>query len=179
MAHFWFQKIIDDGKRWAALPLAGSSYQFTDAEPFVRRAGPARADREALVRIQQGGIEQWLLLIPPTIPLWVNGRQPLLGAHVLTERDEIRFRTGLRLYFSTERLPQVVAFPGGSREMCCARCRNPIARDTPAVACPTCGTWCHQTEELPCWRYPGSTQCPLCDQSNDPEAGFRWTPTDL
>jgi hypothetical protein len=179
MAHLWLRKMDGERLRWAVLPLAGSSYQFIDTQPFIRRSSPARADREALMRIQQDGVEHWLLVLPPTAQIWVNGRKPLLGAHVLTERDEIRGANGRRLYFSTERLQEVVLFPGGDREMCCARCRNQIAKDALALNCPGCGTWCHQSEELPCWRYSGSTHCPLCDQSNDPDAGFRWTPTEL
>lgn len=181
MAHFWIPKMSDAGPCWAALPLAGSAYRFVEAEPFLRRADPqpARADSEMLVRINRDAAEQWFLVLPPEARFWVNGREPLLGSQILADRDEIRLVNGRRLYFSTERLPQVLLFPGADHEIFCARCRNPIVKGALAVVCPACGAWCHQTEDLPCWSYPGTTRCPLCDQSNDAEASFRWTPERL
>lgn len=177
----WIPKLDDGGAGWAALPLAGSAYRFTDTVPFVRRAeAPAGLGQNAmLVRVIQERAENWLLVVPRGARLWVNGQKPPLGVHALAERDEIRFGNGRRLYFSAERLPQVVPFPGAAQEIICARCRTPIAKGTPSVCCPGCGTWCHQSEELACWGYPGTTHCPLCDHPNDPEAGYRWTPDDV
>jgi len=161
---------------WAALPLAGSTYGFTEVEPFVRRADPAHAASELLVRISHETPEQWLLVVPPGARIWVNGHKPPLGAHALADHDEIRFVDGRRLYFSTERLPEIRPFPGGGKEGCCGRCRNPLEQGVLVVCCPQCATFCHQMEKLPCWRYKDTTSCPVCDQSNDPDAGFRWTP---
>src|SRR5438552_1751293 len=128
MAAIWTPKIKDNRRCWAALPLAGSAYRFTDAEPFVRRAETpaARAESEVLVRVINETQENWFLAVPRAARLWVNGRRPLLGAHALEERDEIRLANGLRLFFSTERLPQVVPFPGAAHEIICARCRTEI-----------------------------------------------------
>jgi hypothetical protein len=181
MAHLWIQKTCESGRCWAALPLAGSAYQFIDGEPFVRRVGSrsARAGGVLLMRIVRDSAEQWFLLVPAAARLAINGRPPVLGAHALADRDEIRLRNRHRLYFSTERRPAVVPFPGAAHEMCCARCRKPIAQGTPAVACPACGAWCHEQDDLPCWSYEGSTHCPLCEQLTDPEAGFRWVPNGL
>ena len=132
-----------------------------------------------LARIAHETGEQWFLFVPAATRVTVNGQEPFLGAQVLADRDEIRLSSGRRLYFSTERLAQVVPFPGADHEVICARCRTPITKGTLAVACPACGAWCHQTQELPCWSYPGSTHCPLCDHPNALDAGFRWSPNDL
>jgi hypothetical protein len=181
MAHLWIQLSGAVGLRWAAVPLAGQLYRFVAAEPYVRRAdapcGPAGG--ELVVHINDEATDQWILLVPPKARVTVNGHKALLGSLPLRDRDELRLGNGQRLYFATERLPQVVAFPGAAQAIFCARCRNPIARGSLAVACPACGAWCHQTEDLPCWSYPGTMHCPLCDQSNDPEAGFRWSPNGL
>jgi hypothetical protein len=181
MAHFWIPKLNQDGQCWAALPLGGPSYRFMETEPFVRRvdAAPAGCASEILVRISHEAAERWFLVVAPGTRLWVNGQDAWLGARVLADRDEIRFANGRRLYFSSECLPQVLPFPGAAREVPCARCRNPIGIGVLSVACPTCKAWCHQTDDLPCWRYPGATHCPGCDQSNDPEVGFRWSPIGL
>lgn len=178
MAHLWIQKICEGGRRWAALPLAGSAYRLIEAEPFVRRASPrpAAANVVHLMRVVLDSVERWFLLVPPAARLAVNGRRPVIGVYVLADRDELRLRNGEHIFFSTERLPVVVPFPGAAREMSCARCRQPITRGAPAVRCPGCAAWCHASQAMPCWSYAGTTHCPLCDQSNDPEADFRWVP---
>ncbi|MGD0258899.1 MAG: hypothetical protein ABSD29_03650 [Verrucomicrobiota bacterium] len=181
MAHLWIQKTSESGQCWAVQPLGGSTYRFAAAEPYIRRADSPTSPiaSELLVRMVHESTEHWFLVVAPESRLRVNGRKALLGSTTLRDRDEIRLGNGQRLYFTTERLPQVVAFPGAAQEIFCARCRKPIERGSLAVACPACGAWCHQTEELPCWRYPGTTQCPLCDQSTDSEIGFRWSPNGL
>jgi hypothetical protein len=180
MAQFWIPKVIEGRPTWAVLPLLGSDYHFLETDPFLARAdsNPVAACGR-LARIKQEAAERWFLVLAPTARLWVNGRAPFLGAQVLADGDEVRLGAGLRLYFCTQKLPQVVCFPGAKHEIFCGRCRTPITKGTNAVACPSCGAWCHQTEELPCWNYPGTTTCPLCDQSNDLKAGFRWMPEPL
>jgi hypothetical protein len=179
MAHFWIPKLIDARSCWGALPLGGSAYEFIDVDPFVRRVElpAATAGGEMLLRANgDAATAQWLLVDPPGDKLWVNGREVLLGAHLLADRDEMRFPNGRRLFFCTERLPRVIPFPGAAHEIFCSRCRNPIVKDSLAVECPGCASWSHQTGDLPCWNYPGTNHCALCDQSNDPDAGFRWAP---
>jgi len=178
MAHLWIQRSGDGVLNWAMVPLAGQAYRLMSAEPYVRRADAASdcLEGELLTRIMRETTEDWLLLTPPGARLWVNGQEEFLGVCVLADRDEIRLQHGQRLYFSTERLTQVTSFPGSDHEALCGRCRQPIRKGTPAVLCPNCGAWSHQTEELPCWRYEGSSHCPLCDQSNAVEVDFRWSP---
>ena len=47
---------------------------------------------------------------------------------------------------------------------------------TPAVQCPACGRWFHQSAELPCWTY--SDHC-LCPQPTALDCGYQWTPHGL
>ena len=181
MAHIWIQKASDGGRCWAALPLTGSAYQFTGAEPYVRRAegASAAAGGELLVRNDQEVAGQWLLFAPPESRLRVNGHKPVLGVLALRDRDELRLGTGQRLYLATERLPQIVAFPGTAQETICPRCWKRIEQGMPAVHCPNCGIWCHQLKDRPCWHYEGATTCPRCSQSNAADAGYRWWPEGL
>jgi len=150
------------------------------AEPYVRRAaaesGPAAG--EMLVRSDHGGAESWFVLATCAARLWVNGHQAPLGVRVLVDRDEIRLENGPRLYFSTERLAQVVPFPGADHEICCPRCGRLIVKGTPAVLCPNCAAWYHQKPPFSCWSYEAFMKCQLCGHSSEPEACFRWTPND-
>ncbi len=147
------------------------------AEPYVRRA--AKADGQAgdamLLRSDRDGAESWFVLAPSASQLWVNGRQAHLGIRVLSDRDEIRLANGPRFYFSTERLAQVVPFPGADHEILCARCKMPIELGSAAVSCPACSKWCHARPDLPCWSYKESPVCPQCGRPTN-QAEFQWSP---
>jgi hypothetical protein len=99
------------------------------------------------------------------------------GIRVLSHRDELRL-TGVagRAFFSLEGFARVDPFAGveGSR---CPRCQQPIELETPAVCCPQCRVWHHESEEFSCWTY--SATCALCNQPTEFEAGFRWTPDEV
>lgn len=181
VAHFWIRRTRDNGPGWAAVPLTGRSYQFVDAEPYARRAdGTAAIVGGAMVlHIDDEAADQWILIAAPGAGLRVNGREALLGALPLRDRDEIRLPDGQRLYFATERLPEVVVLPKAAQKTICPRCCDPIEQGTPAVNCPCCGIWCHQRNDRPCWHYEGASTCPRCSQSNAPDAGYRWWPDGL
>ena len=168
------------GRLWAVVPLAGRQYRFVATAPYVRRAEAESrpAAGELLARSDRDGAESWFVLASSAARLRVNGRPAPLGVRVLADKDEIRLANGPRLYFSTERVAQVVPLPAADRVVSCARCRNPIENGTPAVACPSCGAWCHQSADRSCWCYKEYMHCPLCGHSTEPEAGFRWTPND-
>jgi hypothetical protein len=124
--------------------------------------------------------ERWALLARG--PVLVNGEPVLLGARLLADRDEIRIGGGAPMYFSTEELARIAPLPVTARPVVCARCRTVIVPGSPAVQCPAgdCGGWCHQTEERPCWTYPGTTSCPLCPHpSTLGDETPLWTPEDL
>lgn len=120
-----------------------------------------------------GGQERWALCCPPN-GIRVNGDPVWLGLRILKDHDELRLETGERLFFSTERLAEIVPFPGGPRPVHCPRCHKLIEPGQLAVLCPGCQTWHHQTTDLPCWTY--DERCALCPQSTALDAGLIWTP---
>jgi hypothetical protein len=103
----------------------------------------------------------------------VNSRTLPAGLCVLANRDEIRIGDEVQ-FFSTETQAEVVPFPGSVRAVYCARCRQQIEVSLPAVCCPNCGIWHHQSAELPCWTY--AEKCAFCGQPTTLDSGFTWTP---
>lgn len=183
MAHLWVMPCSSISRsRWAALPLRSGRLELSPAaDPPVRPCEglPAASGVGLLIRgFGHGRHEQWLLklLQPHGDNVRLNGAPVHLGQVLLRDRDEIRLPGARRLYLSMERVAEEESFPGAERPVFCARCKQEIAQDTPAVHCPGCGLWCHHTEEYPCWSYPGTSTCPGCDQPNDPQAGYRWIP---
>jgi hypothetical protein len=187
MAHLWLENA--DGIAWAVLPLAGITYDLSEQRcSAVEELGSSRdygAASVLLVRRNTGPQEQWLLLARKRANVQVNGSPLVLGVRLLCDRDEIALRADdpcatFRCFFSTERLAQAVAYPGGNGgAIRCPRCKQPIDEGQMAVQCPnpSCGAWHHQEAALPCWTY--SVTCALCDRPTQLDAGFRWTPEDL
>ena len=116
----------------------------------------------------------WVLLGPATVR--VNGVALATGIAVLRDRDELLV-DGARSYFSTESRPVVVALPPGDRPLVCPRCTVAIEVATPAVACPRCGIWHHQTDERRCWTH-GPT-CTSCDGATAFDGPLRFDPAVL
>jgi hypothetical protein len=81
------------------------------------------------------------------------------------------------VFYSTERLALVEEFPGANAPAYCPRCKQAIASGHPAVKCPGCGVYYHQSNELPCWTY--TDVCALCPQSTALDAGYQWSPEAL
>ena len=156
MAHLW--KLTNE--LWEPAALDGAAVALAEAG-------------EAAVRLLATGDGGWVLLARPLNSVRVNGRPVVAGLRVLRDRDEI-VAGGARAFFSTERLTRVEAFPGGEGAVFCARCRQQMETETPAVRCPGCGSWCHQRDDLGCWLY--APACPLCDQATPLDAGYRWQP---
>ena len=155
MAHMW----IFEADAWRCEPLRDAAALGAGAE--LLRATTPDGERWAIL----GGRE-----------IRVNGTPVDAGIVVLRDRDEIS-AAGRRVFFSTESLATVVPFVAGERPTFCPRCRGPIEDGSPAVLCPNCRVWYHQSAELPCWRY--AERCALCDQPTALDAGWRWTPEAL
>jgi hypothetical protein len=163
MAHLWLRENDETSPNdWGVMPLEEGAAAF----------GPA-----LLLRCQDASGDLWLLMdaAPPRVRL--NGASLITGIHVLQDRDEITIPGVGRMFFSTEVLARVEPYPGGERPAICPRCKRRIDTATPAVRCPQCGVWHHQSDELPCWTY--SDTCALCSQPTALDAGYRWTPEAL
>ena len=156
MAHLWLREASDS---WSPAVPAGDT-------PAMH---PAR-----LLRRSTSQRDVWVLVGPPCVR--VNGDPLDTGIRVLRDRDELRAATS-RIFFSVESLPVIEPFPGSAQPTFCPRCKLEIAPGSPAVCCPQCSVWHHQSDELPCWTY--AECCTLCDQPTPLDAGFRWTPEDL
>jgi hypothetical protein len=159
MAHLWNG---DDSGDWKLTMLVDDEFAL-EASLLVRRV--------------EGGADEWALISAAHHNTCVNGVRVMTGLTILADRDEIRPAGGPTWFFSTEIQARVEPFPGSEARGFCPRCKLPIAEGTPAVHCPGCGLWYHQSDEFPCWTY--APQCTACPQPTEPGAGWRWTPEDL
>ncbi len=148
-----------DEREWSRRPLDSDTTVVRDAR-LLRAATP---DGECWVVVGAASVR-------------VNGDALGTGIAVLRDRDEL-FVAGVRVYFSAETLAVVAAFPGGEGAVLCARCTTPMVAGAPAVRCPDCGAWQHQTDELPCWIY--AERCARCPRATALDADYAWTPEGL
>jgi len=194
MAHVFTQDVAGC---WALAPLDSDCFVLDPAlrRPLKPISDDARPRSGILLqRIAPASRRAWILLSAPQARVFVNGDRVLVGMRLLRDRDEIlvypmpggRRRAksspcakGVRLFFSTEELAQVVPFPAAAHEVFCVRCQQVIDARHPAVQCPNpeCGHWHHAGGELECWTYEAA--CAMCNQSTAADADSRWTPEDL
>lgn len=177
MAHLW---VTTDANQWAVLPLEDEAFTLSTSPPMpVRRPldeGEVLSG-VALVRTRGADAITWVLIAGTGSGVSVNGLPLATGIRVVSDRDEIRVPGVSNVYFSTESLARVEAFPGSDQTLFCPRCKQEIEQWAAAVKCPACGVWHHQTEELNCWTY--SEVCALCAHATGLSAGFQWTPEGL
>jgi hypothetical protein len=177
VAHLW---VRDVSEKWAVAPLDGEAFTLTanPLQPVRVRRNKDESDSPTIILRRQGPDgETWVLMTAIKTGVRVNGTSLLTGIYVLRDRDELRVDGMGPAFFSTERLACVEPFPGAGQPMFCPRCKQEMSKQYPAVKCPQCGVWLHQSEDLPCWVY--SERCALCDQATELDAGYRWTPADL
>lgn len=175
MAHLW---VTEAPEVWAVLPLDAEAFSLAQNPPRRVPVATAPAAGKVLVLCTQAReTPSWILLADTEREVRVNGVPLQMGLRVLADRDEIRVRDVGTFFFSTECLARVESLPANKQDVFCPRCKQEIAAGTPAVKCPQCAVWHHQTEELPCWTY--SATCALCPQPSGAETGFRWAPDGL
>ncbi len=109
-----------------------------------------------LVKTSAANTALWVLLTSPdsSVSLMREGIDSPAGIRVLKDKAVIRIGLSGNLFFSEEVLAAIETFPGMDRQMTCPRCKQAIGPQTPAVRCPSCGTWYHQTDTLPCYSLP-------------------------
>lgn len=172
MAVIWSRS---EENEWAPRDLPGEGLSLLSIiEPGP--SGNAKAGTPAL-KPNSAQRRSWVLLAPEQADVTVNGETVATGIRALRDRDVVEFNNSGPMYFSTERLARVTPCPETERAIYCQRCKTKIEPGSPAVECPRCSAWYHQTDTLPCWRY--SEQCTLCPQSTDFDAGYSWHPEDL
>jgi hypothetical protein len=179
-----------DGPLPARTPEASACGPKPSAEGSGGRVGSLRnssfdrmPDGEAVAlllrsRTDQG--ETWLVmnatLASAAGGVALNGVPLHAGIRVLADRDEIRIEGLGRVFFSTEELACVASFPGADTPTFCPRCKQEVTAGSPAVRCPACQRWYHQSDEYPCWTY--TAQC-LCGHPTAMDTSYWWTPNGL
>ncbi len=183
MSHIW---VRDQENEWAILRLDCDALALDHSPPRPLPAEEAVAsaragDRAILIRLSgrrdAGDDRRWALLASGRSRVRINGLPPIAGLRILDDRDEIAVTGPGTIYFSTERQARVEPFPGGDEPAHCPRCKLAMEAGSPAIRCPRCDTWHHQSSVYPCYTYTDS--CALCDQPTAVDAGFRFTPEDL
>ena len=183
MAHLW---LADPTTEWVILPLTTSEFTLDDFPPRPfhgesdapgKKIGNGPASQ--LISVAGG---DWAVVTGPGQELRVNGRALPTGLRLLEDRDEIQVPGAGSLYFSTEVLARVGAFPGADSPHACPRCKLTLEKGDAAVKCPQCGVWTHEGatatgEDRRCWSYADT--CALCAQKTAADEGFRWTPEGL
>ncbi len=134
--------------------------------------GTDATDPEPTVLIVPLNERDAALLSKPDSGVRVNGHPVLAGIHLLSDRDEIRLKSG-RYYFSSN--DPLVVENMESNPVNCPRCSGRIDTGTSAVRC-HCGAWFHQSDEHPCFTY-GQT-CPLCGASSQLDTD-PWDPSTI
>jgi hypothetical protein len=177
MAHIWLR---DSSLQWAARPLEGSDANLRALVAGAPENSPTadRVPAEAfLVHADSNSPTDWVLLAGQECGIAVNGLPLSLGIRVLADRDDIRWDPDGSAFYSAEELAAVVPLPEGDRKLFCPRCKQEITPGTPAVRCPRCGIWHHQSEPLPCYTY--APQCATCARKTSLNTGYDWTPEEM
>lgn len=137
----------------------------------------AQSELATLVPLSSG--DDWALVVHAGAPARLNGNAIPWGLAVLADRDEIALSGTGTLWYSTEILARVAEAPEvPERALHCPRCARPIAPGAPAVRCPGCGVWHHESEDSRCFSYHDAP-CTACGVHTPLDGGFRWSPEGL
>lgn len=166
MAHLFTLDASRQPGQWRLVPAADGAVFSLPHDVLIRQPAGAGAG-------QPFGGSNWYILSPSDASVRVNGEKLFLGSRLVKHRDEIVV-DGHRFFFSTERLAVVENLPALAHVVHCARCKQPVEQGSPAVSCPGCGAWHHQSDALACWCY--DAKCALCNSVTELGGGFRWTP---
>jgi DNA-directed RNA polymerase subunit RPC12/RpoP len=177
MAHLWIQ---NKTRKWAVSPLSGLELTLRSivADSIIQGVAADGIPEDVhLIRAGNDNQEEWSILAAMESGVTVNGIPLLLGLQVLKDRDEIRWDQDGSAFYSSEELAAIVDFPTEDRKIFCPRCKQQIAPETPAVRCPRCGIWHHQSEQLPCYTY--ADKCAVCSRETNLDGGYDWIPEEI
>ena len=179
MPHLW---IRDTDGLWCIAPLEQELYSIGIGRNGVVELVIGNKDNYTIIARHQTGQARaaWILMVAPERTVRINGAPMPAGIRVLQDRDHVQLHErsiAVSLFYSSELIPRPDVFPGTAQPCFCPRCKQAIEANTPAVRCPGCAVWYHQSDEYPCWTY--SASCALCPQKTDLEAGFAFSPEDL
>lgn len=180
MAHLWVRDGLGvrdelgmkDETEWRTWPLEHGAVRISGCGPTP---SPTLPEKDTEVVLVCPGIDgRWVLLAGAATRVRVNGL-PTAGIRVLKDRDEIRvWAHGDHIvFFSTEQTASILPY-AGPEGAACPRCRQVFELGVPAVECPHCGVWHHETEQSPCWTY--TTACAVCSKETCLDAGYDWRP---
>ena len=171
MAVMWF---LEKGT-WKAFRLSREEPIGLEAEQgSVRCVGPTEGLLSVVPLRNQVRVRYLLMADPRCIR--INGRM-FAGVRVLRELDEIGGFGGCPLFFSDEEPGRVVQRDPEGAVAECPICGDEVAG--PAVRCPRCGIWHHESPERPCWSSRELCSTFGCPQSTHLNAAERWTPLDM
>lgn len=176
MAHLW---VRETAAQWAIVSLAGKAVSIAEIPPKPVPPGSVFAPRSSGVILlgSDGAPGVWALIAGQGTDVRVNGTTLASGIRILDDKDEITVGYNPPIFYSTERLASVEEYPGADATAFCPRCKQALRPNHPAVKCPGCSVFYHQSEELPCWTY--SEVCALCPQVTALDSGYQWSPEGL
>lgn len=174
MAHLWLRKKAPE---WTPHPVAVSEFDLKSflAEALENDPAVNRAPSDVrLFKTKADDQENWVILAGHESGIAINGLPLLFGIRVLRDRDEIRWGPEGFAFLSLEEPASVVDLPQGGSKIFCPRCKQEIMPGTPAVQCPGCRVWHHQSETLPCYTY--AENCATCMRKTQMDGEYDWSP---
>ena len=160
--------------RWEATPAPHTRCLLFLAPFRIDSAADRCAvPRDACLLVRIAPDERWILLATGRQRLLHNGQNLFAGLRVLAHMDSVALAGEESVYFSTEETARVERYTGSARTSC-PRCRSEVSPGQPAVKCPRCGVFHHETAERNCWSY--APTCAVCPQPTPLGLGLQWTP---
>jgi len=161
--------------RWRCLPVEDRLDFDAEGAPLAAD-DPATVCAASLLRSVENQTARAVLIVAPDACVTVNGYRPL-GVVVLRDRDVLAVGSHT-LHFGDRTPTEPEPFPGGDRELSCARCKQLLNVGDLAIRCAACGSWHHVRPEKEqddcCWRH--DLRCGHCRRNRDE---LIWSPEDL
>ncbi len=120
MTHLWIQN--RDGF-WQEHDLADGAVTLSTNGPAPTDSSNKSGNPSQPMLVPHSGphgSETWVLLAGPLSRMRINGLPIPVGIRVLTDRDAITLDAGHTVYFSSERLAEVIPLPGPRQRQLCA-----------------------------------------------------------